>query len=618
MLGLSILLFWLPVLGPLIAGIVGGKKSGGILNGILAAVIPGLLLANLVLLISAALSAVPILGLLLAFGAVPVALASAIPFLPGAIIGGLMADAPTEPLSRRGLFTVLGGTAMLAVGLILQLVSGLQRLEDVAPPTGHTASLPPEAPEQQEQPGTAVAPPASVATSPAATPRAAKPQQPAPRTTPSTSMPASASVIRKAWTSLDAAAQCPPSMAHSDVPGVRALYCSMTPFVSRPALQRLSGIQVFLSGPHTGGAPDLKSYRFGRYNPAFVRWVTENAIPGSTDNAFRLATQPLYDRVLRGIARAYYVAYRDWEQWPQQFEQIKADYERQIRQAGPDPEERHTGGPGLYLQRAIGQFWRDKPPTAMPQITSHSEQLLFMHSHSAALGFWVRRDIDGTKDEFYAGLLKLIRTYDPDLLVTRERAAAPTTGWCTTVDFNGDTLPTGWTASSIRAGPGLRNGRLEAHPVDGIARINYAAAPVSLTSLEVEYDGLTAKSCCGLQRELMLRTRSGVKFTVSDLNTKSSNTLTLRTASCPPTGNCSVLSDAAIPFTHDSHHFRIVLMDGMVQWKVTRAVDGAEIGVVGQNVPSLKLAEIESVQWEVPTTDKANWGDNLVLRCVAR
>ena len=44
MLILSVLLFWLPVAGPLVAGFVGGRKSGGVGNAILAALLPGILL----------------------------------------------------------------------------------------------------------------------------------------------------------------------------------------------------------------------------------------------------------------------------------------------------------------------------------------------------------------------------------------------------------------------------------------------------------------------------------------------------------------------------------------------------------------------------------------------
>ena len=38
MLVLSTLLFWLPVAGPLIAGFVGGRKAGGVMAAIVAAV----------------------------------------------------------------------------------------------------------------------------------------------------------------------------------------------------------------------------------------------------------------------------------------------------------------------------------------------------------------------------------------------------------------------------------------------------------------------------------------------------------------------------------------------------------------------------------------------------
>ena len=43
---ISLLLIWLPGLGPLIAGIVGGKTAGGVLSGLMAAMLPGLLLAG--------------------------------------------------------------------------------------------------------------------------------------------------------------------------------------------------------------------------------------------------------------------------------------------------------------------------------------------------------------------------------------------------------------------------------------------------------------------------------------------------------------------------------------------------------------------------------------------
>ncbi len=48
MILLSVLLFWLPIFGPLLAGIVGGKKAGGVLKGLAACVLPIIILSVLV------------------------------------------------------------------------------------------------------------------------------------------------------------------------------------------------------------------------------------------------------------------------------------------------------------------------------------------------------------------------------------------------------------------------------------------------------------------------------------------------------------------------------------------------------------------------------------------
>ena len=39
---LSLLLFWLPIVGPLIAGFVGGRKAGSLSNSIVAAFLPAI------------------------------------------------------------------------------------------------------------------------------------------------------------------------------------------------------------------------------------------------------------------------------------------------------------------------------------------------------------------------------------------------------------------------------------------------------------------------------------------------------------------------------------------------------------------------------------------------
>jgi len=88
---ISILLFWLPVFGPLIAGVVGGKKAGGVMNGILAVFLPAIILAALLFFFSSALTGLPIIGIIAGMGVLVLLIAGIGPLLIGAIIGGALA-----------------------------------------------------------------------------------------------------------------------------------------------------------------------------------------------------------------------------------------------------------------------------------------------------------------------------------------------------------------------------------------------------------------------------------------------------------------------------------------------------------------------------------------------
>ena len=85
----SLLLFWLPVIGPVIAGLVGGKKSGGVGNAIAAVFVPGIIFGILLFLLATSLTGIPILGAVAGAGGFILALLHIGPLLLGAIIGGL-------------------------------------------------------------------------------------------------------------------------------------------------------------------------------------------------------------------------------------------------------------------------------------------------------------------------------------------------------------------------------------------------------------------------------------------------------------------------------------------------------------------------------------------------
>lgn len=95
MLGLSVVLFWAPFLGSLIAGFVGGRKAGGVKSALFAALLPGLILFVVTVLLSTFLGWIPLIGqlvgVLVGMGAWVLGFVNIIPLLIGAILGGATA-----------------------------------------------------------------------------------------------------------------------------------------------------------------------------------------------------------------------------------------------------------------------------------------------------------------------------------------------------------------------------------------------------------------------------------------------------------------------------------------------------------------------------------------------
>lgn len=101
MLLLTVLLSWLPILGPLIAGFVGGRMIGEEKRALGIALVPAVFLALVLWLILAAFD-LPVLGAVAGFGALVVVAVQEIPLLVGAWFGGTSGG----PMPTRGGSTV--------------------------------------------------------------------------------------------------------------------------------------------------------------------------------------------------------------------------------------------------------------------------------------------------------------------------------------------------------------------------------------------------------------------------------------------------------------------------------------------------------------------------------
>jgi hypothetical protein len=91
MFALSLFLFWLPLLGMFIAGLVGGRKAGGVGTALVAVLLPGLVVAGLMFLLATALTGMPLLGAIAGFGTGVLIVANVVPLLAGAVVGGILA-----------------------------------------------------------------------------------------------------------------------------------------------------------------------------------------------------------------------------------------------------------------------------------------------------------------------------------------------------------------------------------------------------------------------------------------------------------------------------------------------------------------------------------------------
>ena len=88
---LSVLLFWLPLLGMFIAGLVGGRKAGSVGVALLAVLVPAAVVAGLMALLATALTGMPLLGAIAGFGTGALVVANVVPMLAGAVVGGALA-----------------------------------------------------------------------------------------------------------------------------------------------------------------------------------------------------------------------------------------------------------------------------------------------------------------------------------------------------------------------------------------------------------------------------------------------------------------------------------------------------------------------------------------------
>ena len=181
--------------------------------------------------------------------------------------------------------------------------------------------------------------------------------------------------------------------------GLRYKYALVKDYLSIEMLETLSGQKVFLeSGAHGDGLNFNNSNFFGHYNPRFVNTVHESLI-SFLMNTDKDLTQDVYDNHLQMTARNYLLAYQFvnsgdiivWQEKEWTKEDIMVTYQNILR--GKVEEY----GNGADFLNEIYRAYAD----------SAEADGYDWYEADTAPGFWIRRSIDKTDDDFI-GLLKAV------------------------------------------------------------------------------------------------------------------------------------------------------------------------------------------------------------------
>lgn len=180
-------------------------------------------------------------------------------------------------------------------------------------------------------------------------------------------------------------------------------------------VERLSGIPMFAEPFDAPGGV------FNAYNPVFIQWAVENVIPSPDDRIEGLGLSLIYDRVFSAFARRMAETYVYLQERALFESEVDALWDWLV--AVDDPYTRFAESPeceGVFSETwtvlprvwcyLVWRFDLVPPPAGEtawvePEAASTALELVAM---------WLRRGLDGTHDEVWSGVARVMRLYDAE------------------------------------------------------------------------------------------------------------------------------------------------------------------------------------------------------------
>ena len=204
--------------------------------------------------------------------------------------------------------------------------------------------------------------------------------------------------------------------------GIQNFWCHRSARISLASIRELAGVDIFTKGPHNADTLQLDAASdFGRYNPAFVRFLIDKAGPSEHGSAAQKATQPSYDAHLKPLAEIFWKTYAKSQSDKECFAREKAAYGDLIAKKKL---------PKDYYERwfyFMNPYFCDRG--AQHNFTFYSDNAFDAgvdgNVTKSVIGFWLRRSLDGTMDAFAEGLRKMLAAYEPELIAAPPRFVDP-------------------------------------------------------------------------------------------------------------------------------------------------------------------------------------------------
>lgn len=180
--------------------------------------------------------------------------------------------------------------------------------------------------------------------------------------------------------------------------GLRTIVYHLLSFGNIGTWQKLSGMKVFLEGPHTLSEVSLNdSLSFGHYNPKFVEWVSENLLIFEENKNLKKLLTPVYDKYLRDFIDHQYATIKRLESVDMCFQKNVDRYKRAYEEGNVN--ELNYTKHKYYLADNCGLKGDSEWGTDNDYIIDSS------------IAFWVRRSVDGTYDLFRDIVFRIYKSF---------------------------------------------------------------------------------------------------------------------------------------------------------------------------------------------------------------